>query len=719
MKGSFESVGIFLLVIVFLGALFLAGPLISDMFEDGTGADQLMKFSSEAELRSFLEENTGASGYYGPLSALGAPAVARTFGAQASDSMLNVEEAKSGGSGEAPSDYSTTNIQVEGVDEADIVKTDGEYVYAISKGTVYIIKAYTAEDAEIVSEIEKTGNPTEMYVRGDNLVVITSSYGGYYPLVKDIGVAEGMEEYEVVTEERRYSGPFSRILVYDVSDPSEPEMKRNVTMEGNYYDSRMIGDYVYAITEKSVGGFMEPGIPRMTFGTGSSEAMVPGSRDIYYFNVPSPSYQYTSLLSLNVEDSSEDPQSKTFLMSYGKNLYVSEDNIFITYRKSVDQKDLTDDIIKEVIIPSLPPQISMDVSRVWNSEKSYQERMQDVSEILNNYVESLDPEEGANFMEGFEEKLQAYYSKMSKEFERSQVHRIEIEDGEIEYRSGGSVPGYVLNQFSMDEEDGYFRVATTTSGWVGGMRGESMNHLYVLDPDLDVVGKLEDLAERESIYSVRFMGDRVYMVTFERVDPLFVIDLSDPENPEVLGKLKIPGYSNYLHPYDDDHLIGLGMETEENEYGRVVTTGIKLSLFDVSDVESPKEMSKYVLGGRGSSSYALRDHKAFLFDKDKELLVIPARVSDWDEGDEWRDVTYTDGAHVFTLNLEDGFGFEGEVTHQTEKAESEEDYYYPRYDESVKRSLYIEDVLYTLSESRMKINSLDDLDEIGEIVFGE
>ncbi|MEE9323202.1 MAG: beta-propeller domain-containing protein, partial [Candidatus Aenigmarchaeota archaeon] len=353
-----------------------------------------------------------------------------------------------------------------------------------------------------------------------------------------------------------------------------------------------------------------------------------------------------------------------------------------------------------------------------NSDEDYQEKMNSISNMLMEYIESLGPEGSASFMEDIQKKMQEYYAQISKDLERSSVHRILISNGEIEYKAGGSVPGNVLNQFSMDEHNGYFRIATTTSGWVGGMRGKTLNHVYILGMDMNIAGSLENLAEDESIYSVRFMGDRGYMVTFRRVDPLFVIDLSDPASPAVLGKLKIPGYSDYLHPYDDSHLIGVGMETEEIEGGRVITTGVKLSLFDVTDVGNPKEISKYVIGGKGSHSYALQDHKAFLFNKNKELLVIPARVSDWSEDKGWRDVKYTDGAQVFKINLEDGFVFKGEVTHQ-ENETQEEEYYYPRYDKSVKRSLYIDNVLYTLSEDKIKLNSLDDLSGIKDLIFGE
>ncbi|MCK5017323.1 MAG: beta-propeller domain-containing protein [Candidatus Peribacteraceae bacterium] len=732
MKGINSKFGIF--IVFALVAVFLFAGFMNPV-ELSTG-DVLKKFSSEAELQSFLDENTGYSGSGSDFLMRGASldltvqGGAETFNAVTKSTAVPMAAGESAEATSGSDDFSETNIQVEGVDEADIVKTDGKYIYSISQGKVFITDAYPAENAVIVSELEINGQPNEMYINGDRLVIFTSVYGGnYYPMVKggiattDANVGIAMDEVAVETKmiapgeympSPGYSGPVSRIFVYDVSDASNPVIVNNLTIEGNYYNSRMIGDYVYAIAQKSVYNYGSPGIPRIMFGD-SGEKMV-AMPDIYYFDVPGNSYQFTSVVSFNVNNEIEEPNNKVYLMSYGQNIYVSQDNIYITYRKEVSQKKIMEDMITKVMIPNLPPDIALKISTIWNSDKEQYEKTQEMTEVFNEYLETLGPEQAAQLMENMQIKMQEYYTEISKELERSQVHKISISNGNIEYMAGGSFPGHVLNQFSMDEHNGYFRVATTTSGWIGGMRGETLNHMYVLDSGLNIVGKLEDLAKGERIYSARFMGDKAYMVTFRRVDPLFVIDLSNPLNPTVLGELKIPGYSDYLHPYDDNHIIGVGMDADES--GR--TQGLKLSLFDVSDVANPKEISKYIFGGRGSSSYALHDHKAFLFDKEKELLVIPASTNDWTESKDWRDVTRSDGAHVFTINLVDGFVHRGQITHAEEESkEGEEEYYWPRYDNSVRRSLYIGNVLYTLSDSKLKMNSLGDLTKVNEIIFGE
>ena len=237
-----------------------------------------------------------------------------------------------------------------------------------------------------------------------------------------------------------------------------------------------------------------------------------------------------------------------------------------------------------------------------------------------------------------------------------------------------------------------------------------------MDKDLGITGKLEEIEQDERIYSTRFMGNRLYMVTFKRIDPLFVIDLSDPKKPEILGKLKIPGFSDYLHPYDEKHIIGVGKETGDNGWGGVSIKGVKLSLFDVSDVNNPKQVDTYEVGTAGTDSEALRDHKAFLFDKKKNLLVIPVREiteqGDYDSRYGYYRQKIWQGAYVFNVTPEDGFKLKGKISHLDDY---EDQQYYWNSPGAVRRSLYMDDVLYTISAKKILMNSIKDLSEINSV----
>jgi uncharacterized secreted protein with C-terminal beta-propeller domain len=309
--------------------------------------------------------------------------------------------------------------------------------------------------------------------------------------------------------------------------------------------------------------------------------------------------------------------------------------------------------------------------------------------------------------------------------ENTTIHKIQVNNGEISYISKVSVPGRILNQFSMDEHNNFFRIATTVgSSW--DQTNKSKNNIYILNENLEQISSIEGIAEGEQIYSSRFMGDKAYLVTFRNTDPLFTIDLSDPYNPRILGYLKIPGYSNYLHPYDDTHIIGIGKDTIESDNPDFAWyQGLKIAIFNVSDFENPKEIDNITIGDRGTDSPALYDHKAFLFDKDKELLVIPVSLCEINEetknqyneypGSEYGEFTFQ-GAYVFKINLE-GIEYRGNITHVSddEKQENQYWYYWDQASSYISRSLFIEDNLYTISEKMVKINSLDDLTELKAI----
>jgi inhibitor of cysteine peptidase len=239
-----------------------------------------------------------------------------------------------------------------------------------------------------------------------------------------------------------------------------------------------------------------------------------------------------------------------------------------------------------------------------------------------------------------------------------------------------------------------------------------MNYVSVLDMNLTKVGDLllPKFEERETIQSTRFMGDKCYVVTFEQKDPFFVIDMANPTQPKVAGQLKIPGYSSYLHLYDENHVIGLGMENNT----------VKLSLFDVTNVNAPTETAKYIIEGDWTYSDALYEPKAFLFDKQKDLLVIPVSITQYGyisgtEGTEKRyamEGGYWQGAYVFKLTLEGGFELRAGITHQ-ENATSAP--YMMDYNANVDRALYIGNTLYTVSNAKVKLNSLADLSPIAEV----
>ena len=614
----------------------------------------LNKFSSYEELITFLETASSLPNNYwvrGGETML-----------EGSDATIAVPSAPVEPAPQPTSpDYSKTNIQVEGVDEADIVKTDGEYIYIVSGGNITIVKAYPPGEAKVLSKISLTGGITGIFINGNKLAVFETEYG-VYPLYESAVVYDSSSSSEPnngstpVEEPPRepvplmpivYEPPTTSIKVYDISNKESPVLTRDFSVDGNYFSSRMIGNYVYVVATQYTF-FMETDVFLPRVHSNNETEVIPAD-DIYYYNFSDTSYSFTTIIALNIQNDAEEPTHETVLLGATSTIYVSQNNIYLTF-------------------PNF----------TWQENETM----------------------------------------------KTSIQRIKINKQAITFAAQGEVPGYVLNQFSMDEYNGYFRIATTINnfGWrTFAEETTSKNNVYVLDMNLNIVGKLEDLAPGEQIYSARFMGNRCYVVTFRNVDPLFVIDLKNPTAPTVLGQLKVTGYSGYLHPYDENHIIGIGKETVyEAKEDFAWYQGVKISLFDVSDVSNPVELAKYEIGDRGTDSPVLWDHKALLFDRARNLLVIPVmeakidptqydgEIPSWAYGEPvWQ------GAYVFDISL-DGLELRGRITHMEDTDLLKLGYYFG-FDYSVQRSLYIDNVLYTISSMKVKMNNLETLTEINQV----
>lgn len=552
------------------------------------------------------------------------------------DSMITNDATNSTDSSkqEASEEYSDTNTQVEGVDEADIVKTDGNYIYYLTKNNLKIVDAQKMSVMATVEFDETDFYSSELYVKGDKVIVIGNRY------------ENGRKEYSIdsmYTDIMYAPGTsYTVIKVFDISNRAKPQLARTVEIEGYYLSSRMIDNDIYLMANKSIYAYElknkdideldeKDYKPKYKDTAISDEIKYVEFQDMCYIpNIETANY--LNIVSFDVTNN-EKANVDTYLGA-GSEIYASDKNLYIT-------------------------------------------------RVIYNY------EEENNY----------------REYETStEIYKFNLVEGKCNFDKAGEVPGGVLNQFSMDENGEYFRIATTSNkDWDSE---NNTNNLYVLNAKLEIIGKVEGLAKGERIYSVRFIGDRAYMVTFVETDPLFVIDLSNPTNPTVLGELKIPGYSKYLHPYDETHIIGFGERTKVVNYGygdQVITDGMKMALFDVTDPNNPKELYSVDIGERGTYSELLYNHKALLFSKEKNIIAFPISVTEDDY-----EVTFQ-GAIVYGLNLEEGFTLKGEISH------IEEGYDLYKSGNRVNRIIYINDKLYTLSNDLIKVTDMNTMEELDHI----
>jgi inhibitor of cysteine peptidase len=670
------------LTLVLLSALLACGCMGTTTM---VPAGEMKKFSSADEIKQYIKENTqkAQESGYGvtdrPMrlteGAVEAPMAVAQGAAKSSADF-------SGFTG--TTDYSTTNLQVAGVDEPDFIKNDGRYIYVISGSRLVIVDAYPAQSAKILSEIEIGDNVKEIFITGNRLVLFSTG-NSEMPVRTMSGSSGSMEKVAIMPPYYR-SNPVTHAIVYDISDRKNPDAIKDYTIDGDYVDARMIRGMVYLLTRENVYSYDDIVMPAVR-----ESGKVIARPDVYYFENPESSYSFTTVTALDASTGAE-KDAKTFLIGSGNILYVSQDAMYVSYQKWHP--------VYRTIAGG--PQIAVAADKVGVSSGSLVS-----APILYEEFNKLGETEKQEVIAAMKSGEQESIRKREYDQTTTVIHKIAIGNGNIGYVAQGEVPGYVKNQFAMDEYDGNLRVATTSNVWTNQGQFE-YNNVFVLDSGMKTLGSLTHIAEQEKIYSTRFIGNRLYMVTFKRIDPFFVIDLSSPAHPKILGKLKIPGYSDYLHPYDSTHIIGVGKETATNDWGGVSTRGVKLALFDVTDVEKPKQIDKVEIGESGTDSAVLSDHKAFLFDKNKNLLVIPIRQVTTapvvqKPGDYYNQQRVWYGAYVFGMAPETGFVLRGTVEHGTASGGY---YWYGSSANEVKRSLYIENTLYTVSSAKIIANSL-------------
>lgn len=539
-------------------------------------------------------------------------------------------------------DYSTTNTQVQGVDEADIVKTDGRYIYQVQQTSIRISQAYPATTLRLLATIDLTEQgitPVDLFIDGDRLLVIGQSSWHYF---SDVRFGEAVDGQSKAAAGFSLMPPLywqqkSSVLVYDITDRAHPALTRMVELGGSYLTARKVDSRVVLLANQPLyGGPIEPCYRDSAMGEDVQKLAM--SEVEYFPERQGSSYLLTAVFDLQ---SDEDAAKVSAYLGAGDNVYMSKSNLYVA------------------------------TSRWWTNE--------------------------------------------------SNIYKLHLSDTELAFQARGTVPGYLLNQFSMDEWSGSLRVATTYD-----QNGKTENGVYILNETMQLTGELTAIAPGERIYSARFTGERGYLVTFEQVDPLFVLDLSDHRHPSILGALKIPGFSTYLHPLDDHRLLGIGRDTmvveDKDIWGKVVSTrvlekGLKLAIFDVTDLSNPKEQAQVLLGGRGSQSEALYNHKAVLYSPTKQLLALPVQLTAATTDNLSYGPTVFQGAVVYSLDLNQGFTELGRISHLTADELLKQGYHGYAIESQVRRLLYIEDNLYAISDGSITVHDLATIKQIAAITL--
>jgi hypothetical protein len=591
------------------------------------------------------------------------------------------------------SQVSGTNNQIAGVDEADFIKNDNKYVYILAGNAFRIVDAWPAEQTHEIAKVAVEGTPKNLFVEGDRALVYSSlpgvsgsagktSGGGYQP---------GACTYGYDCEFTGDGHPL-KISVFDITDKTAPKLVRELKLTGSYVNSRRIGHAVHTVVSDPGASF-----PKVKYAPGNlpycdasvSEEDIVAAFDLLradnirtIMTAPLSSWLPTITDTTWVDGQ---PQTTSNVMAGCTGFYRSAiaDGSTFTTVMSFDMTVETTPVTATVV--SRPGAVFASSSALYMSV----------------------PEERSAYG--------GWYEGAGAFKQASTVHKFRLgnERASVGYAGSGVVKGKVLNQFSMDEYDGHLRIATSTGKVPDPSVHSTVSVLREERNTLVTVGVVDNIAPHEDIRSVRFSGERGFVVTFKKTDPLFVLDLASPERPAILGELKIPGFSTYMHMLDPTHVLSIGYDAQDmGSYA--CFAGVMLQIFDVTVLSDPQLMHKYVIGTRGSSSDALTDHLAFNYFPAKKLLAVPMTVCEGGNGCSYGMTMTFSGLQVYDVTLASGFALRGQVAHPSTSSGSGYNNsacsnWWTNANSAVKRSVFMDDFVYSVSEMRMKVNHLSAL----------
>lgn len=549
-----RSILIIALVIVALSAF-----AVIQFYQKNAPISEVASFSSPEEFREYIAK-AGAYGYpivFGrPISVIATPAPVPAVDIGVAE-KAEVER------------VSQTNVQVFGIDEPDIVKTDGKNIYISSYRRIpyfvdrivppypyepktAVVKAFPPKELEKIRELNISG---DMLIYQNILIFLSGS-----------------------TLKAFSTEDFSKIY--------------SIELNGSIVTARLYEGKIYLVLSQFSATC--PIVPLSVNGVGH---VVDCSR-VYHPIKPLPVESVYTVVRLDAI-SGKVEESISFVGNYNSVVYMSKNAVYVAYYSPADYAEVMLKFVSENM-DLFPNWFRDKLQKLLSYDLSDQAKQVEIWDLMRRLTLTMKPEDRLVFENEFNNRYNKFVEKYAREIEKTAIWKISLE---MEIVANGEVPGRLLNQFSMDEYNENLRVAVTVG---------NANDLYVLDPDLEIIGSLEGFGETERIYAVRFIADRGYIVTFRQIDPFFVVDLSNPQKPRMAGELKIPGYSSYLHPLKEHLILGVGMEDGN----------VKLSLFDVSDPKNPVELDKYLL--KEYWSEVMNNHRAFLADEKHEIFFVPA-----------------------------------------------------------------------------------------------
>ncbi|MFA5107359.1 MAG: beta-propeller domain-containing protein [Patescibacteria group bacterium] len=607
-------------------------------------------FTSADEFATYLETAKQYTNYFSGSSRAISEALPSS-----TDAGLPTKE----GSAAGISRVSETNVQVQGIDEPDVVKTDGTNIFFSSDLLYYGVddviplleKTVTSETVAPDATEPSTGTGSSSVsppITPQNKTRVLKAF----PPEQIAQLASITDNGELLLDGKTLLVlAYNKISGYDVTSPANPKLLWSMDLKEQYLTARLWQNKLYLVT--AVTPDYSTPCPLKPASLDGAEISIPCTR-IYHPTVDLPvSSTYTAMVINPLTGKSE--RDISFVGSTDSTvIYMSPNALYVTYAIAQNYYKLLFDFIVTGTEGLIPADVTARMKKIQTYDISDESKMTELGTIMEAYMQKLSDEAQAKFSDDMSKKMDEYFSKIKRDLTHTGIVKIGLDTFAIS--KTGEIPGQLLNQFSIDEYQGNLRLATTITN-IMGTSSQSANDIYILDSNLNKIGQIQDLGVTETVQSARFVGNRGYLVTFRQTDPFFVLDLTNPTAPKMTGELKLPGFSSYLHPLTDTLILGVGQDNWKT----------KLTLFDVTNAAKPVELATAPLTDDWSE--AQTNHHAFLQDAKHKVFFVPGGQ----------------GGYIFS--------YDNNTLTQTKAVP----------DFAMKRALYINDYLYLISQTKVQV----------------
>ncbi len=562
---------------------------------------------------------------------------------------------------------SSSNFKTDFEENINPVKIDSHYAYSVNGTSIFIMDIDPNTGSKPLAEIKFKNKPYEFFVNNDRLIVLGISN------INDI---------------EKKQNNYYNLKIFDISDKSKPMELVHLDIEGDYLSPRIIDNNLYLLSLVNSFQYKQrnltlPNILKDESSLNCDDISTCDVPNIYYFALPYNDYNFLNISILDIQNIDKEIKREFYILPQSFNIFSSGNDIYLSYEKYLDREKIKIEASIDLLANDLPDEDKQKIHSIMITENFILdkfEKQNKIIDILDYYLNSISKNKREDFEEKISENINKKIKELFQENKRTIIHKINLSNEKTKHQSFGEIEGKIVNQHSLNIEDNNCFVFTLKN---------KLWHLSSLDNDMKILGEIEEPTNGAQIVSIRFMQNRLYLTTDKDKNTAIVFDFTDPEHLFMIGKLELPKELKYLYPYNNNILLGLNISLEKNEEGKTKNEGVKISLLDVSNVNSPKEIDSQILGGEGSYSVAQDNPESFFISQDKNILIFPISIKNSHQG-MFGNQNF-DGLILFDIDAK-RLSFKALIDYEERR--------------NIEKISYHDNMIYVISDNNLRIDSL-------------